>query len=271
MTEALLREYRQADIPALTALWHWVFGDPEALISRFFQLLPEMGSGAVAELDGQAVGAAYIVDGLALLRPGAAPMPLAYLYAVAVDERCRGLGFGQAVTKAAADLALARGDAFVCTLPADAGLYGFYEKLIGIRCALHREKIELISYPGPAVMPLSAEEYLRRREELLAGTCHLRLSPAAMAFEHANCGCYGGGLFAVGDGIAAAYLEDGRCVVKELLSPSDSDREALAAAIGATLQSQSVLLYSPAAEGSAYIAAPEGRLPTDCVWNLAFD
>ena len=163
-----------------------------------------MGSGVVAELEGRVAGAAYIVDALELVQPDGSAQRCAYLYAVAVEENCRGLGLGAAVTEAAATLAKARGAAFLCTLPADRGLYAFYEKHLGVRCALRRDTRSLWSRPGPTLQPLDAAEYLHRREELLRDRCHQRLSPAAMDFEQSNCELSGGGLFAVGGGIAAA-------------------------------------------------------------------
>ena len=271
MTEALLREYRPGDAPALISLWCRVFGDPEALPACFLQLLPELGSGVVAELGGELAGAAYIVDALELVHADGSSRRCAYLYAVSVEERFRGLGLGAAVTQSASALGKERGADFVCTLPADRGLYNFYEKQIGVRCALRRDKRTLPARPGEKPLPLSAADYLRRREALLQGCCHQRLSPAAMAFEENNCRLSGGGLFAVGQGLAAAYLADGRCVLRELLSPGPAKREDLAAAVGYALSCDQVLLYTPALAGEPYLAAPEGCIPADCVWDLAFD
>ena len=271
MTEPLLREYRPADVPVLISLWCRVFGDPEALPACFFRLLPEMGSGVVAELEGELAGAAYIVDGLELVHADGTSHRCAYLYAVAVDERFRGLGLGAAVTRAASELGRERGADIICTLPADRGLYAFYEKQISVRCALRRDRRTLPAHPGAPLVALDAADYLRRREALLQGRCHQRLSPAAMTFEQNNCELSGGGLFAAGDGLAAAYQTDGRCVIRELLSPDPAVRETLAAAVGHALRCAQVVLYSPALAGEPYLAAPPGRIPSDCVWNLAFD
>ena len=48
-------------------------------------------------------------------------------------------------------------------------------------------------------------------------------------------------------------------------------REDLAAAVGYALSCDQVLLYTPALAGEPYLAAPEGCIPADCVWGLAFD
>ena len=267
MNEPLIRRCAPGDAPGLAALWHRVFEDPEELALDFLRLLPELGGGVLAEVENKVIGAAYIVTALSLgsLRP-------AYLYAVAVAPEYRGLGLGKALTRSAAALGRELGADFICTLPANAGLYPWYEQLIGTRCALYRKQERFPCRAGGAVVPLSAEEYGERREALLAGLPHLSLHPAALRFEQCNCRRFGGDLLAVGDGIAAVYRdEDGLAVIRELLCPAPSRRRELAAAAGAALGAERVELYTPAPEGRAFLAAEPGFVPPDCVWNLCFD
>ena len=94
----LIRGYAPADEAALTALWKRCFGDSEELIHGFFALLPELGAGVTAELDGKPVGMAFAICGMAL----SSGEKCGYIYAVAVDESCRGFGAGAALTRAAA-------------------------------------------------------------------------------------------------------------------------------------------------------------------------
>ena len=49
MSDAVIREYRGGYIPEMSALWQAVFGDSEGLVNYFLQLLPDMGTAAVAE------------------------------------------------------------------------------------------------------------------------------------------------------------------------------------------------------------------------------
>lgn len=260
-------EIRPEHSAGLIKLWHRVFGDPEALAASFLRLLPEMGGGVAAFADGELAGAAYIVTGLTVGRKRAA-----YLYAVAVYPAFRGLGLGRRLSAAAAELGRARGADFVCTLPAEAGLYEWYESCIGTRCALYRRREEIPAREGPEPMLLSPAAYNARREELLVGLPHLSLSDAAIGYESINCRCFGGGLYAVGGGIAAAYVEEGRAVLREVLCPDPSDRPGLAAAAAGFLGCRSALLYSPGGpEDEPYLAAEPGSLDAGCVWNLAFD
>lgn len=264
MTE--IREIRPEDRAALVALWHRVFGDPVSYVEEFFRILPEIGSGVAAIEDCVPIGAAYMITGLELCE-GERIRRCGYLYAVAVDPAARGRGLGGALSKAAAELGRARGAELICTLPAEPGLYAWYEKLLGVRCALYRERRELDSRPGPVPQPLGAAEYARRREALLRGRPHLRLSEAAMRLEEANCRAFGGFLCAVGDGVAAAYVSDGVTEVRELLGASETE----AAAVGAALGTKEVRLWLPAESGEPYLAFAPVELPGNTVWNLAFD
>ena len=67
MSDAVIREYRGGDIPEMSALWQAVFGDSEGLVNSFLQLLPDMGTAAVAEVNGKIAGAAYAVTGMELV------------------------------------------------------------------------------------------------------------------------------------------------------------------------------------------------------------
>lgn len=261
-----IREIRPADRPTLVELWHSVFGDPVSYVEEFFRILPDIGSGVVAVENGVPVGAAYMITGLELCE-GGKTRRCGYLYAVAVDPAARGRGTGGALSQAAAALGRARGAELICTLPAEPGLYAWYERLLGVRCALCRERRDMDSRPGPIPQPIGAAEYLRRREALLAGRPHLRLSEAAMRLEEANCRAFGGFLCALGDGLAAAYVDGDAVQVRELLgAPPEA-----AAAVGAALGTARVRLWLPAERGEPYLAFAPADLPAATVWNLAFD
>ena len=170
----LIRGYAPADEAALTALWKRCFGDSEELIHGFFALLPELGAGVTAELDGKPVGMAFAICGMAL----SSGEKCGYIYAVAVDESCRGFGAGAALTRAAADAARGLGAEIICTLPAEASLYPWYEKLISTRFTLCRRRGIIPAGKARGFAPLSTAEYNARREALLAGAPHLTVNDA---------------------------------------------------------------------------------------------
>ena len=264
MTE--IREIRSEDRAALVELWHRVFGDPVAYVEEFFRILPEIGSGVAAVENSRPLGAAYIITAPELCESGRVRR-CGYLYAVAVDPGARGRGLGGRLSQAAAALGRERGAELICTLPAEPGLYAWYEKLLGVRCALCRERHELDSRPNPAWQPIGAAEYGRRREALLRGMPHLRLPEAALRLEEANCRACGGGLYALGEGLAAAYVSDGVAEVRELLGVEPE----AAASLGAVLGCARVRLWLPAESGEPYLAFAPADLPPDTIWNLAFD
>ena len=271
MADYTLREYRAADVPAISLLWHRVFGDPLAMTAEFFALLPDMGSAVVAEAEGKIIGAASVVNGFELVGKRKKAPVVGYLYAVMVAPEHRGQGVGMALSREAAELARRRESVLLCTLPADRGLYGFYHKLLGFECVLHRKRFEVACADLEPAMEMSATEYLLWRDSLLRGRNHLRPSHPTMEFERRFCKCFGGGLYACGSGICAAYLEGDTCIIKELITRDSADCDTIAASVGRLLGAKKSVYYLPAREGEAYLAAPRDSVPADCVWNLTFD
>lgn len=263
MADFTLRGTLPEDYAALSALWQHCFGDPPELVEKFFSLLPELGRGVTAEYQGRAVGAAYSLTGLELLPEHKG---CGYIYAVAVDDSCRGLGIGGALSVAAAEAARQAGAEVICTLPAEESLYDWYEKLIGVKYVLRRKELICKAAEGDC-REISAEEYAQRREELLRGRAHIRFPAAYLEFQNELCKGYGGGFYAVGDAIAAAYPEGDTAKICELIG---TEKTAAAGAIAAKLGAACALHYEPATDGERFVAI-DSALPWDCEWNLAMD
>lgn len=262
MADFTLRESRAEDYAALSVLWQRCFGDPPELIEKFFTLLPEMGRAVTAEHQGRVAGAAYALTGLELL-PG--KRSCGYIYAVAVDESCRGLGIGGALSIAAAEAARQAGAEIICTLPAEDSLYGWYEKLIGVKYPLRRKELICKAAKGDC-REIGAKEYAERREKLLCEKPHIRFPAAYLSFQCELCKCYGGGFYAVGDWVAAAYPEGDTARIIELIGAEKTAAAAVAARLGANF----ALSYQPAADGERFMAS-DSPMPRDCEWNLALD
>jgi len=252
LREAMLRESLPQDAEELKGLWCDVFGDPPELVDAFLSLLPEMGCGCVAEHDGRILGAAYLIHGFTLLRPGKAPLRCGYLYAVAVRPEARGRGLGAAVSRGVAELGRLHGVELVCTLPAEESLYRWYGEILSLTHMSTRRVFSRDALPA-GVQPLEADEYLRRREALLCGIPHVLPSGAVMDFEAALCRISGGGLYALDDMVFFAYPDKGRWVIPELLPLSAADR-----------------VPGLNAEVLPYLCA-DRPLPEGLVWNLTFD
>lgn len=271
MAETTIREYRPSDVPALTALWAETFGDSEELIAAFFRLLPELGTAMVAEAEGKPIGCACVLTGMELRGTGKAASVGGYIYAVAVESAYRHNGTGRALVKAAGDKARELGAAFVCTLPAEGSLYAWYEEILGVKPALYCERRRVSCGKHERCMKLSSSEYGLRREAMLCGKARLFLSSPGLEFTRILCEAYGGGLFACGSGICAAYLEGETCLVRELICADESEYDCVAASVGAELGAAECEYRLPALSGEAYIAAESGAIPPECVWDLSFD
>ena len=271
MADFTIRKCTRADVPELTRLWAETFGDSERLIREFFRLLSGMGVGLLAERQGALLGAAYAITGLELIAPDREKQPCGYLYAVAVKPEARRCGLGAALSRACADTAKELGCAFFCTQPAEPSLFVWYEKILSLGCALRRRQESVSSAALELCMELSPTDYRFWRERMLEELPHIRLGDAALLYQHSLCKCCGGGFYAVGDGVAAAYLDGDVCLVRELLCPEGTDRLALAASLAAQLGASRALLFTPDSLGAPYIAAENGTLPENTVWNLSFD
>ena len=271
MTAYLLREYRPGDRAALTSLWRQVFGDPEDVVAAFFDALPGLGVGTVAVYEGRPVGAAYVLDALSLVDAAGRQRRCGYLYAVAVDPAHRHQGLGAKLSREAANMALKRGAEFICTLPAEPSLYAWYEEILGLSCALHRQHFTVTASPVWPAEELCPESYLARREALLGGRPHLCPAPSVMAFAGQFYSLFGGGLYACGGGLCAACVEDDRALIGELIAPEGVAAADVASSLCAALGCRDGQYALPAADGEPYLSAPAGLLPPDCVWNLSFD
>ena len=86
---------------------------------------------------------------------------MAYLYAIATRKDCRGQGVASALVRFTEALLERLGYAMAVLTPAEPSLFAFYAKL-GYVPAFTRSRT-----PFPGGTEISAEEYRRRREELL--------------------------------------------------------------------------------------------------------
>ena len=252
ISESVIREVRREDRTALVSLWAKVFGDPPELAGAFLDLLPEMGIGCMAEEEGRVLGAAYLVDGFTLTVPDGTERRCGYLYAVAVEEDARGRGLGRHLSRCAAEMGIARGAEQICTLPAEQSLYEWYASVLSLHYVNRRTSYSCRTLPSAAA--LSAEEYGEQRELLLAGRAHVRLSPAALRFQHRLCTLCGGGFYAAGGGVFCAYHDEDYWYLPELLCSEDS----------------SLSFDGLTARSRPYLCS-DLPFPEDFIWNLSFD
>ncbi len=263
-----IREYTKDDTSALKALWCGVFGDPPELVDSFFELLPSMGTGFAAELDGEIFGAAYVLDAFLHL-PDSSTKKLAYIYAVAVDETLRGQGLGAELTRACMRNAWEYSADVCCTLPAEDSLYDWYESRCGLAPASFCRYETVAAAPEMrGIRRLNADEYGFMREDMLKVTAHVGFYYGYLRFQEEIFTSSGGGFFEYRGGIACGYVENGTLYIKEALRDSAEFIPALCSVLGA----QKAVIRRASGSGERYIAAyRKADFPPDTVWNLTLD
>lgn len=280
MSDFLLRPASDADRPALRDLWQRVFGDGDAYIDSFFERLLPGGGCVVAEADGRPVSAMYVLRGLLLLPYRKKRLTAAYTYALATLPEYRGRGIGTAVYKAANAEALAGADAG-CVLPAEAGLFPFYENATGAKpLGFIREarlpRAELADTERVMSMRLPGWQYGGIREQYLSGMPHAVFGEAL--YDHLE--ETGTEFFMLDGGVAAVETEGSVCRITELLVP-DGDPAAHIATLAAWCPAEEYVVRTPlfydgpgAARPlvlAALNAAPDFPMTGDLWWGFGLE
>ncbi len=283
MSEFTIRPWRKEDRPRLMTLWQDAFGDDTDYIEKFFSLFLRPDACIVAEAEGQAVSAMYVLDGPVLFPPAGKSLSTAYTYALATDPAWRDRGIGTAVYKACVRAALERADA-ACVLPASPELYAFYEKASGcIPVSSVREAVfarDEIPAADRTAAPISVGEYYLRRKAVLRGQPYTVLTADLFALESYHIQRFGGGLFSVDGDIAVVEMDGPTCRIVELLAP-EGDWMGVLGAIAERFPAERYLVRSPLfcpgpGRARPFVMAavrPGSALSggSDLWWGFAFD
>lgn len=262
-----IREYRPEDVPGLISLWCEVFGDERALVESFFELLPTMGKGFVAERMGEVIGAAYLLD-VRLNSPSKLPELCSYIYAVAVEPEQRGQGVGAALTRKCLRHSWDRGINSVFTLPAEPSLYKWYANIMGAQpisfCRV--ERIEP-SEDGADIRELHAEEYGFARYDILKAQPHIGFGYSYLSYQLRLCRAYGGGMYACSGGIVCGYMDGKVLHIKEALN----DPPEFIPALCSMLSAEYALVRRSGGDTPYMTAYSLGSLPKGAQWGLSLD
>ncbi len=263
-----ITEYKSEDIPSLKRLWIETFHDEPKLVDRFFELLPSMGKGFVAESNGELFGAAYVLHA-ELRSADNSVTKLGYIYAVAVDKAARDNGIGAELTRACKRYCWQNNIDICCTLPAEHSLYGWYKKVGGFEPASYCTYETIAASDNDIdITELYADEYSFRRIDILRNKNYVNFDYGYLLYQKALFKTYIGGFFAYKDGIACGYLDGDTLLIKEALNCCPEFIPALCKRLGAS----KALIRRAADDGEPFIAAYEASsLPSDTVWNLALD
>jgi ribosomal protein S18 acetylase RimI-like enzyme len=150
-----------ADVGALKTLWQAVFGDPESWLNRFFEnCFSENRYHALWE-ENRAISALYWFD--CVLND----QKIAYIYAVATDEKHRGRGLATRLMGETHGILRENGYAGAILVPSEEKLFGFYEKL-GYRTATAVGEFTADAAGAPVpLQKIDAESYVNLRKQYL--------------------------------------------------------------------------------------------------------
>lgn len=138
----MYRRASEADAPALLQLWQQVFGDEEGFVSGCLRRFAGLHNVVVAQNQSDALQAMLLaVPCMAGQAEGV------YLYALATAQAARGKGVMSGLMAYAEKAAADSGKQFAALVPANAGLFSFYQKR-GYTVALSLRYLEL-NVPPP--------------------------------------------------------------------------------------------------------------------------
>ena len=122
---AIIRQPKTEEIPALRQIWKTVFGDPEEYIDKFFETYfkPEMS--AVADNGSGITAAGYLLPA-GNIRCEEFSIPCAMVYAVSTLPEYRDHGFATAVVEELISIASAAGYKATVLRPSDESLFEYY-------------------------------------------------------------------------------------------------------------------------------------------------
>lgn len=145
-----MAEFRPAcpsDLPALRTLWKAAFSDDDKYLDIFFSTAYAPERSRVVCQDDEIVGGAYWLD----CSLGA--KKLAYVYAVAIAEDCRGQGLGSMLMEDIHRILTQQNYAGVILVPGDEDLRRYYQRFGYRNASPRRIPVQLSSLPMERISP----------------------------------------------------------------------------------------------------------------------
>ena len=178
-----------SDQVGISVLWQEVFGDSRDAVEQFFRFFPRCRSYVIRQ-QGQLLAMVH-----ALPQTLSPDVPAAYLYAVATAPEHRGRGLCRRLMDFAQEDLRRQGVALTVLTPATPSLFDFYAKM-GYAPVFTR-----VQHPFPGGTPISAEDYLHLREQVLRNTPHMVCDLQTLRYAAR---VYGLTFYRTADGCAAA-------------------------------------------------------------------
>ena len=210
---------KRSDLPALSKLWQQCFGDPYSYISGFWAASFEHIQVYMAQ-DGNAPVAMACVLPTQLIDEEGESHSCGYVYAVCTAPQHRGKGLCKALME---HIHRSCGFQYAALVPAEEGLFSFYEKL-GYETVFYNREYTVEPKKGAKIRTASPEVYRSIRE--------LQLYDNFLSYDEYYLP-NGGSLYRIEteDGLycACAYEEGKELRIRELLPDSPQAAAALCA------------------------------------------
>lgn len=233
----VIRHPGNQDLPRLMALWQEAFGDTPEETAFYFHYRHRHENMLVFE-------SANTVHGMLSLLPvklvfNGREWPARYIFAVATAFDSRGRGISSALLEEAHRQSLEAGCAATLLVPAEASLFGYYQKR-GYETAFHIAEKEFFkeilngSQEAARLEPCGAEDYLAIRNQhfLDHSRLYAQWDREALEFIRLSARAGGGDMVAIKgidwEGAAVYEGRDGYTRVTELLGPGEKVLEMLA-------------------------------------------
>lgn len=204
-------------ISSLKKLWSDTFGDDEEYVRLFFDC-EYCPAECFAEIkDGEVVSALYLLKGYIL--SGKAVYEGRYLYAAATAESQRGKGIMSSLIREAQKYAESSGISFISLLPADEGLYGYYERF-GFEAVMNNivSSVDVLG-ENNGREEIDSEEYFQIRRKLSVPFFHFGENELRYASE---CLKYAGYRFIKNSNNSCYIINDDETEVLEYISTEDN-------------------------------------------------
>lgn len=200
-------------LPFLRNLWHEAFGDSLLFIDAFMRCFEAENCVHTLSMDGVVVAALYVLP-YDLCYDGSLHR-VAYVYAVATDEKYRGRGIMRSLMERVHETLRCEGYAAALLLPSSKRLADYYGSMGYVACASRKCRLLRPSVGAHTAYSLERAEALDSDIYDFLGHCFscrsngIVHSRAALEVNRLGCSFAGGGLFMAREGrniVAAAFL-----------------------------------------------------------------
>ena len=213
----MIRFYRDSDSEEIVLLWQDAFGDGRKSVEDFLNRFGE--NVLVYEFDEKPVS---MLTALPVEIDGKKGR---YVYAVATAKEYRKRGFSSRLIDYLKEYILLKGESFLVLLPANGGLFGFYEK-IGFTELCCAQDI-VTSYENAndcEVEIIGAAEYLRLRDRFFGGKGYVKWDEEMLSYMK---NIYGGYFVRIKRdekiiGCSFCYLKKDSVIAQELLGEDNA-------------------------------------------------